>query len=260
ARPVATIEAQEILGETAAATSKGAGVCVGRKFGAIEWRVIQITDEPIANIAEAEELPAGEIGELIVRGPQVSHSYLPVPSPGHSSRERKPDEFGAANRRAKIRDGAAVWHRMGDVGYLDDRGRFWYCGRKSHRVETASGPLFSANIEGVFDRLPGVRRSALVYVNADQHPHDQLPVMVIELNAEWKATGPQERDSLIGKWYDLEPRLETLWYAPKGYVPLRAILFHPSLPVDVRHNSKINREALATWAAMQLCADNQAPR
>ncbi len=76
ALPVSTIEAREILGETAAATSKGAGLCVGRKFGSIEWRVIRITDEPIASIEDAEELPRGEIGELIVRGPQVSPAYV----------------------------------------------------------------------------------------------------------------------------------------------------------------------------------------
>ena len=51
-------------------------MCVGRKFDSIEWRVIRITDEPIATIDDAEELPAGEIGELIVRGPQVSPMYV----------------------------------------------------------------------------------------------------------------------------------------------------------------------------------------
>ena len=74
--PVATIEAAEVLSETAARTDEGAGVCVGRKFDSIEWRVIRITDEPIATIDDAEELPPGEIGELIVRGPQVSPRYV----------------------------------------------------------------------------------------------------------------------------------------------------------------------------------------
>jgi acyl-CoA synthetase (AMP-forming)/AMP-acid ligase II len=84
ALPIATIEAQEVLGETAAKTNQGAGVCVGRKFDTIEWRVIRITDDPIRIIAEAEKLPPGEIGELIVRGPQVSPTYVlvpPAPSP-----------------------------------------------------------------------------------------------------------------------------------------------------------------------------------
>ena len=48
--PVSTIEAAEVLGETSRRTDQGAGVCVGRKFDSIEWRVIRITDEPIATI------------------------------------------------------------------------------------------------------------------------------------------------------------------------------------------------------------------
>jgi hypothetical protein len=34
--------------------------------------------------------------------------------------------------------------------------------------------------------------------------------------------------------------------------PIRHVLFHPALPVDVRHNAKINREQLAAWAAKPL--------
>jgi acyl-coenzyme A synthetase/AMP-(fatty) acid ligase len=135
---------------------------------------------------------------------------------------------------------------MGDVGYFDDRDRFWYCGRKSQRVETRNGPLFSIPVESVFDTLPGVRRSALVGVGARGH---QEPVVVIELSEH--QTGAR-RDALIASWYDLEPRLEKLWYARDGYVPLKAILFHDSLPVDVRHNAKINREGLAKWAETRL--------
>ena len=51
---------------------------------------------------------------------------------------------------------------MGDVGYLDDAGRFWYCGRKSQRVETTDGPLFTECVEAVLNTHPAVRRSALV--------------------------------------------------------------------------------------------------
>ena len=46
----------------------GGGTCVGRKFPGIEWKVIRIVDGPIASLADADELPHGEIGELIVRG------------------------------------------------------------------------------------------------------------------------------------------------------------------------------------------------
>ena len=51
--PVSTIEASEVLGETAARTDEGAGVCVGHKFASIDWRVITITDVPIATFEDA---------------------------------------------------------------------------------------------------------------------------------------------------------------------------------------------------------------
>jgi acyl-CoA synthetase (AMP-forming)/AMP-acid ligase II len=106
--PVSTIEAAEVLGKTMARTAEGAGVCVGRKFDSIEWRVIRIRDDPIAIIDDAELLPIGEIGELIVRGPQASPAY--VTRPEHTA-------------VTKIADNAYSWHRMGDVGYLDAEGR-----------------------------------------------------------------------------------------------------------------------------------------
>lgn len=267
--PVATIEAAEVLGETAERTRNGAGVCVGRKFDTIDWRVIRISDEPIRSIEDAVELPTGEIGELIVRGPQVSPAYVvalqPLAPPGgrvaspndaaSNVAENHPRaEPGAATHNAisKIPDGETIWHRIGDVGYLDDQGRFWYCGRKSHRVETENGPLFTARIEEVFNTLPGVRRSALVGVGLSG---EKLPVIIIE-PCDQRAIGTSDgavlkRLELLHHWRQIEPRLDSLWCAPEGYV-LEDILFHPSLPVDVRHNSKINREQLAIFAEQAL--------
>src|SRR5262245_13408264 len=115
ALPVASIAASEVLAETAAQTAAGAGTCVGRHFPGIQWKVIRITDGPIATLAEAEELPPGEIGELIVRGPVVTTEYI-----------TRTD----CNPLHKIRDGNSFWHRMGDVGWLEANGRFWFCGRK----------------------------------------------------------------------------------------------------------------------------------
>jgi acyl-CoA synthetase (AMP-forming)/AMP-acid ligase II len=301
ALPVSTIDAREILGETAAMTSKGAGVCVGRKFETIEWRVIRITDEPIASIDDAEELPIGEIGELIVCGDQVSPLYLnhPVPSPqrGRSkastgdpkspersrgslceatgrgegagyqahppsptlpSRGREPEgsRYDGANALAKIPDGPAVWHRMGDVGYLDAQGRFWYCGRKSHRVETRRSSCYSAPYEEVFNAHPRVKRSALVGVGAFGAAQ---PVLVVELvDGDPARNSVHADDHLTAELQQL--KREHLSQSPEQRLTkIEHVLVHPSLPVDVRHNAKINREALATWAATQLEVVNQSP-
>ncbi|MCA9156549.1 MAG: AMP-binding protein, partial [Planctomycetales bacterium] len=74
--PVASIESREVLEETAARSATGAGTCVGRRFSQIDWRVIRISDEPLTTIDQTEELPRGEIGELIVRGPVVTSQYV----------------------------------------------------------------------------------------------------------------------------------------------------------------------------------------
>jgi acyl-CoA synthetase (AMP-forming)/AMP-acid ligase II len=151
ALPVANIGSREILGETQQLTEQGKGVCVGRPVVGMEVHVIHITDQPIPEWDESLRLPQGEVGEFVVRGPVVTRRYY-----------NRPD----ATKQAKIRDPQSgdILHRMGDVGYLDDRGRLWFCGRKSHRVETPSGTLFTDMVEPIFNILPGVFRTALVGV------------------------------------------------------------------------------------------------
>jgi acyl-CoA synthetase (AMP-forming)/AMP-acid ligase II len=232
--PVATIEAAEVLHETAARTDAGAGVCVGRKFDSIEWRVIRITDKPIANIDDAEPLPTGEIGELIVCGPQVSPSYVTRPK---------------CNAPAKINDKRAgassppsVWHRMGDVGYLDELGRFWYCGRKSHCVVTGSQPLYTECIEGVINSHPRVSRSALVGAKLDGKV---TPIVWIEMAREYRTVLDFTR--IIAELRHESPYREAT-------VPISMFMRCDNLPVDIRHNAKIRREELASDAEASIAS------
>jgi acyl-CoA synthetase (AMP-forming)/AMP-acid ligase II len=241
--PVSSIEAAEVLSETAAQTSAGAGVCVGRKFDSIEWRVIRIMDEPIATFDETEVLPAGEIGELVVRGPQVSPMYVTRVDANAAAKVCGESSIEYSVRSTQQNDNSplppspfAVWHRTGDVGYFDQQVRFWYCGRKSQRVETAAGPLYTECVEAVYNAHPAVRRSALVGVG---EMGNQIPVMIIEEGrpisnadeAQLRSIFPVDEDSpVVGDCFVVD------W----------------PLPVDIRHNAKINREKLAMWAATQL--------
>jgi acyl-CoA synthetase (AMP-forming)/AMP-acid ligase II len=242
--PVATIEAAEVLSETAAATDQGHGICLGRKFESIEWRVIRITDEPIATIDEVDELSTGEIGELIVRGPQVSPTYVTrveanaVAKIGSDSSTEHSVQGTRRDEHAPFptpRSPLPPWHRTGDVGYVDDRGRFWYCGRKSQCVVTASGTLYTECVEAVVNRDPGVRRSALVGIGPRGQ---QVPVIVAERSGNRANRG---NSSLLESIQLQQPTRE-----------IQAILFRHTLPVDIRHNAKINREYLAAWAARRL--------
>jgi acyl-CoA synthetase (AMP-forming)/AMP-acid ligase II len=242
--PVSTIEAAEVLENTASRTDQGAGVCVGRKFESIEWRVIRITDEPIGSIEETEEMPTGEIGELVVRGPQVSPCYVTrqeanaaakisaVLGTKYSVLSFDPE---ASSPFAHPPSHFRYWHRTGDVGYFDDSGRFWYCGRKSQRIESAIGPLYTECVEAVATSDPRIRRCALVGLGTKGM---QIPVLVVEQSGA--RMYPPDHD-LLGC---LQSQVPTHL--------IQAILYYGCLPVDVRHNAKINRELLTRWAAKRI--------
>jgi acyl-CoA synthetase (AMP-forming)/AMP-acid ligase II len=245
--PVATIEAAEVLAETAATTDQGAGVCVGRKFDSIDWRIIRITDDPVATIDEAEELPARQIGELIVRGPQASPAY--VTRTECNAESKIGDNSGEQTELPAPRSPQPTpsWHRLGDVGYRDELGRFWYCGRKSQRVQTADGPLFTECIEAIFNTHSAVRRSALVGVGPRSR---QTPVLIFEPTCELQYCGgrPAPRVSFL----QLVELLRAHGREHSMTKSIQNFLMRERLPVDVRHNAKINRELLAAWAAKRL--------
>lgn len=225
--PVASIAASEVLAETAAQTRQGAGVCVGRKFARIQWKVIRIVDGPIPSIDHAEVLPPGEIGELIVQGPVVTRRYVTRVE---------------ANATGKIPDSGDIWHRIGDAGYLDQQNRFWFCGRVAHRVLTAQGPLYTVRCEAIFNQHPDVFRSALVGVGP---PGSQRPVILLEPR---KGRFPQDQAARSR----LLDEARQLGQSSPLTAAIHDILLHPAFPVDIRHNAKIFREKLALWAAGQL--------
>src|SRR5690606_24739581 len=77
--PVATISSREVLERTADQTRRGAGTCVGKLFAQISVKIIEITDAAIPSLSEVRELPAGQIGEIIVKGPSVTREYYRRP-------------------------------------------------------------------------------------------------------------------------------------------------------------------------------------
>ena len=227
ALPVACIESREVLGETAAETAKGLGICVGRKFPKINWRLITVTDEPLMQIDQVRSVGAGEIGELIVSGPVVSDRYVTRTE---------------ANAFHKIADGDRFWHRMGDVGYFDQQERFWFCGRKSHRVQTRQVTLFTIPCEAILNNHPKIYRSALAGVG---RPGDQVPVLISEPWPEHWPRTKSAQDQLLDE-------LRQLAAGSKLTADIKHFFLLRALPVDTRHNSKIFREKLAVWASRKL--------
>jgi acyl-CoA synthetase (AMP-forming)/AMP-acid ligase II len=225
--PVAVIEGRE-LDATRQATEAGAGTCVGHAVAPNVVRVIAIDDAPIADWSGVRELGPGDIGEITVAGPTATDSYF---------------NRDAATAIAKVREpladgGSRIVHRMGDVGYFDTQGRLWFCGRKTQRVETPTGPRYTEQAEPVFNVHPEVRRTALVGVGA---PGAQRPVLCFELLPE---VSPQRADAVIADLRAIAGRHAHLQ-------DIDTFLHHPGFPVDIRHNAKIGRETLSRWAARQ---------
>jgi acyl-CoA synthetase (AMP-forming)/AMP-acid ligase II len=225
ALPVAAISSAEILGETRHGTNHGAGVCVGRPVPSISLELVGVTDEEHPVWDDGLRVPHGTVGEIVVKGPQVTTAY-------HNAERH--------NRLAKIRDAdGSVRHRMGDLGYLDGSGRLWFVGRKAHRVVTPARPLDTISCEGVFNTHPEVKRSALVGVVIGG---ETVPVVVVELER-----GVRRRDQAR-----ITRELLEIGGGHQHTAGIRRILFHPAFPVDIRHNAKIGRERLARWAARKL--------
>lgn len=224
--PVAVVEGRE-LERTRAATEAGAGTCVGSVVEPNEVRIIAIDDAPLADWSQARVLATGEVGEITVAGPTATDSYF-----------NRPQATAAAKIRETLADGSTrVVHRMGDVGYFDAQGRLWFCGRKTHRVETAQGPLYTEQVEPVFNTVPGVARTALVGVGP---AGAQVPVLCVELQ-RGQSDSPALREAL---------RAQATLRLPEAN--LQHVLMHPAFPVDIRHNAKIGREKLAVWASAEL--------
>jgi acyl-CoA synthetase (AMP-forming)/AMP-acid ligase II len=218
--PITVMDSREALSGTLPQTARGAGVCIGRPVQNVCLRLIQITDDPIETWDPALEAGPNSVGEITVKGPAVTRSYAGRPE---------------LDRLAKIREGADVVHRTGDLGSMDAAGRVWFFGRKSQRVNTPQGTFFTEQIEGIFNAHPAVRRTALVGLHAQ-------PVLWVELRREQRGADKRK----------LQAELRQLAQAHPLAAQIERFLFMNEFPTDVRHNSKILREKLASLAGRRL--------
>ncbi len=195
--------------------------------------MIAVRDEPIAKWSEDLRRAPLEIGEICARGAVVTRDYA-----GDSQ----------ATAAAKIEGGAGPWHRTGDLGYFDAEGLLWFCGRKSHRLETERGLLAPVPTENVLNRHPRVVRTALVGVGPRGR---EEPALVVEPAAGAMPRGRRACDRFRGELTDLlaSRRTDSPPCAPER---LAAVLFRSSFPVDARHNAKIRSEELKAWAEARL--------
>ena len=135
---------------------------------------------------------------------------------------------------------------MGDSGYLDASGRFWFCGRVAHCVHTADGPMYPDPLRSDFQPAPG-------------HPPQcpgrrrtggrQRPVIILEPHKGRMPRRRKAREALLGE-------IRQLAAANPLTADISDFLLHPGFPVDIRHNAKIFREKLAVWASTQVTSQH----
>lgn len=220
ALPIAYISAKEVLNETYQLTLQGKGTCVGHPIDGVKIRIIPVMDEVLNELPE--ELPCGEIGEIAVYAPYISKSYLNDLS---------------ATAKAKVNHEGKIWHRMGDLGYKDEQGRLWFCGRKAERVVCEKQTFYTDCCEAVFNAHEAVFRSALIAYKSEGKI---VPAIVVETKSK---LSKNEKTELLKALRDLAT-------TTKITMPIQHFAFYDKFPVDVRHNAKIHRLTLMRYFQM----------
>jgi acyl-CoA synthetase (AMP-forming)/AMP-acid ligase II len=133
---------------------------------------------------------------------------------------------GIGDEETKFRVDGEMWHRTGDAGCLDRNGRVWLLGRCAARISDSRGTIYPLGIESIAMTHPEVRRAAAL-------AHAGKRLLIIEAN-------PDEV---------LKQRLSK----SASFAFVDAVKFVKAIPVDKRHNSKIDypalRRMLASWLA-----------
>ncbi|MEN9562800.1 MAG: hypothetical protein RIR73_1044 [Chloroflexota bacterium] len=249
--PIAKVESREVFA-LEEKTRNGAGICLGKPIEGVTVRIIPITEELIEEWQDSLTVKPNVIGEITVQSGATTRSYIHRPDANriskilrHCEEGALPDEAisGIASGKEQERprtlslqgndEKVQIIHRMGDVGYFDEEGRLWYCGRKSHRVATKDDVMFTEQIENIFNAHPQVFRTALVGVDGE-------PVLWVELNSRLPKSF---------KTSEVLAELKALAAAHPQASRIQTFLFLRKFPTDVRHNSKIIREKLTILAS-----------
>lgn len=202
--PISHINSEEIL-----AAPEANGYLVGRPVPECEVKVIDSVGQTLTGEAEllARECTTGQPGEIVVSGGHVLQSYIDNP---------------AATRETKIPGkSGSVWHRTGDYGFMDEQARIWLTGRDKDLISYQGALLPNYCMEIKLDALNGVSRAAVLNI-------DNKMAVVVETT----------KDQVVALKADIEACCQPVAGAD---LILYAI---EKMPVDGRHNSKIDRPLL----------------
>jgi acyl-CoA synthetase (AMP-forming)/AMP-acid ligase II len=199
AEPIAAVRSGELDAADIAAMRSGSGLLAGTPVQAAAVRILRA---PADLSALAQPVEANAVGEIVVAGPHVVPGYL----------------AGRGDAETKLHSGDTVWHRTGDLGYVDERGRIWLVGRAGAADTNRLGAHEPLRVESALSFEPGIARAALARVGARR-------VLALELRPRVRIDPARVRAAVP-------------WAAIDDVLIVR-------IPVDRRHNAKVDAPALA---------------
>ena len=216
AEPIAHLNFADIGSEDFTAMRLGKGLLAGRPVPDIELRIMK----------DQWGTPLGSLSSA-----QFKSLTLPAEAPGeivvNGAHVLTTYLHGHGNEETKFLVEKTIWHRTGDAGYLDTAGRLWLLGRCLAKMNDAQGTLYPFAVECVAHQFVWVHRAGCVGLEGNRWLAVQLQ----------RTPAPRE-------FLELEQALD--WAGLSGIVQL------PHLPVDKRHNAKIDYVALRQMLAQSL--------
>jgi acyl-CoA synthetase (AMP-forming)/AMP-acid ligase II len=213
--PIAHIEANEMLCDEA----KQEGVNVGRISEDLDYKFIKIwrKDVKLGAMGWQEwEVEKGKAGELVVSGAHVCENY-------YNNLE--------AFKSTKIKEAdGKIWHRTGDVGVLDERGRLWLVGRVHNTIVRANEYLFPVYAEILLKRLDFVRQAA--FLGMKDARLGEKTCAVFSLKEGFKSEDMKSYAAIIKSLFD------------ENKIPVDEIKMVKEIPMDTRHHSKVEYSKL----------------
>ncbi len=214
------IKAAHAEGASGAMAHARDGVCVGKPVFDAQICLAPL-DEQGKSIAETTFEP-GICGEILVAAPHVKDRY---------------DTLWVTEQDSISTPG---WHRTGDVGHFDEAGRLWVEGRLGHVMNTSQGILTPVAAEQAAELLQEIRRAAVVAVG----PEGSAAVVVVA-ETDPRATANGSASATLSQKVRAKVLEET-------GIEVAAVLVVKEHPTDIRHNSKIDRPLLTSWATQVL--------
>lgn len=192
---------------------------IGYPFPSVQLRIGDKTPQ-LAH--QYQEVAAEQIGELEVWGTNVFPGYWPGAEKTVEQADLFPDSTGRwlANPRHD-------WFRTGDLGYLDQQGKWHFLGRKSRIINCGGEMINPVNVEAALEKLPAIKK-ALVFGVPDQYWGQKIAALLI-------ATDPQ-----------IQPNIEQIRKLGEEYISRRklptVVKFVSDFPVN--NNGKITFDQL----------------